>query len=201
MTQLDLFPPPAPPPLAPRVERTRKEVMTRAGLVTVYADDPQPFEIEVAGVTTVISYSGGFCTRTIDPPGSPYWSETGFRSFGAMLTDPVEIADWIQRYIDAPTAKGGCGGQLTQWWPGYVRHWRQSLAFELSFKSREEVWNQWGPEQWEDSWHRHDMKLADAMEQMREDGIDPNAVGKPSGFRGKWPRFEIERLNLQEKEV
>ena len=32
---------------------------------------------------------------------------------------------------------------------------------------------------------------ADTIEQMREDGVVPNAAGKPSHFKWKWPRFEV----------
>lgn len=190
--QLDLFAeraPVAPALIAQRMVRTRA---ARSPLIAVRADDPEPFETEVRGVPCVISYSGGFCTHAINPPGSPFWSETGFRSFGYALTDPGEIVAAIARYIDAPAKTGaGCDGTLHPWWPSYVLQWQQSLVFELSFASRDEVWNQWGPEKWEDCWHRHDMRLADAIEQMRAEGIDPNDVGKPTHFKGKWPRFDV----------
>lgn len=192
MIQLDLFAAQR-APVAP-VSLTPRKVMTRAArnpLIPVYGDGPDPFEVEVRGVPCVIGYSGGFCTHAINPPGSPFLSETGFRSFGLAMEDPEEIVAAIERYIDAPAKTGaGCDGKLRPWWPGYVLQWQQSLTFELSFPSREGVWNQWGPERWEDCWHRHDMRLADAIEQMREEGIDPNDVGAPAHYRGKWPRFD-----------
>ena len=146
------------------------------------------------GIPCVISWSGGFCTHAIEPAGSLFWSETGFRSFGFATIDPDEITERICGYVDAPTKAYGMGGKLVKWWPSYVLQWRQSLGFEIEmtkqYKGRERIWDQWGPEAWEDHWHRHDMRLQDAIEQMREDGIDPNDVGPPRGFSGKWPRFD-----------
>lgn len=190
--QYDLFTAaPTPPVVAPpRVMREIREVITRAACgraIRVYDGDPDPFEVEVRGIPTVIA--GGFCTRAIEGPGSAFWSETGFRSFGIPTCDPDEVRICIERYIDKD-----CGGKLTRWWPGYVTQWRQSLAFELEVTKqggRESVWAQWGPEKWEDCWHRHDMRLADAVDQMIAEGIDPNDVGPPSSFRGKWPRIDV----------
>lgn len=196
MMQLDLFaPPPAPPVVA--AQRISREVQTRAaqhdGLITVYSDDdPTPFEVEVRGAPCVIAWSGGFCTHAINPPGSLFWSETGFRSFGYAAIDRGEIEARICAYIDAPAKAYGMGGKLVKWWPGYVLQWRQSLAFEIEMTKqggREGTWNQWGPEAWAEHWHRHDAKLQAALDQMRADGIDPNDVGPSQGFKGKWPKF------------
>ncbi|OAN56912.1 hypothetical protein [Sphingobium sp. TCM1] len=198
MIQLDLFAPPPAPPVS-SVLRVSHTVQTRAaqhgGIITVYTeDDPEPFELTVRGVECVASWSGGFCTHAIGPAGSPFWSETGFRSFGVPTLDTDEIEAIICDYIDRPAKAYGCGGKLVRWWPGYVLQWRQSLGFEIEmtkqYKGREGVWGQWGPEAWADHWHRHDMKLQDALDQMREEGIDPNDVGPPRGFNGKWPKFE-----------
>ncbi|WP_103730227.1 hypothetical protein [Novosphingobium sp. HII-3] len=200
MTQFDMFaliePPASPPVWQPRPTH---EVQTRAyshgGRITVYTEgDPEPFELEVRGVPCVISWSGGFCTHAINPPGSLFWSETGFRSFGVPVLGTDEIDAIICDYIDKPAKAYGCGGKLVRWWPGYVLQWRQSLGFEIEMtakRGREHVWDQWGPEAWADHWHRHDMKLQDAMERMAEDGIDPNDVGPPRGFTGKWPKFAM----------
>lgn len=193
--QLDLFAEQAPPPvIVPQWQpRPSREVMTRAvsgRTIRVYDDECEPFEVEVRGVPCVIA--SGFCTHAIGPAGSPFWSETGFRSFGIATDDPGEVAAIIEAYIKRAEKAGGCGGKLTRWWPSYVLQWRQSLAFELSVTKdrggRAGIWDQWGPERWEDCWHRHDMKLADAIEQMREEGIDPNDVGPPASFKGKWPK-------------
>jgi len=197
--QLDMFAP-APPAQTVRERVNRREVKTRAfgrdGMIATYGDGwPDPFEVEVRGTPCVIGFSGGFCTHVINPPGSPFWSETGFRGFGLATADPAEIIDAIERYVDAPAKNGnGCGGKLGRWWPSYILKWQQSLAFELEMVrlhgSRAGIWDQWGPEAHEDHWHRHDMRLADAVEQMIEEGIDPNDVGKPAYFKGKWPKIE-----------
>jgi hypothetical protein len=193
-TQLDLF---APPPPAPHiyVPRQSAKVQTRAGEIAVYDDDYPPFELTVRGIDCVVSWSGGFCTHAVEPAGSLFWSETGFRSFGFTTIDQDEIAERICAYVDTPANNYGMGGKMVRWWPSYVLQWRQSLAFEIEMTTREGragVWGQWGPEAWEDHWHRHDMRLQDAIEQMRADGIDPNDVGKPAHFVGKWPTFSAE---------
>lgn len=212
--QFDMFTTPAPEPIDLAARHTaallawepanmvgrdkfgRPQVQTRAashdGIITLYDPEaPAPIEVEVRGTPCVLSFHGGYATHAVEPAGSLFWSETGFRSMGRMLTDPAEIIADIERYINAPARDGsGCGGKLLRWWPSYVRQWQQSLAFELQSTKecgREGVWDQWGPEAWEDHWHRHDMKLADAIEQMREDGINPNDVGPPHYFKGKWP--------------
>lgn len=184
----------------------RPMVQTRAssnGGVIMLCDPDQlePFEIEVRGVPCVVS-SGS--TYAIEPAGSPFWSETGFRSLLCGDADADAMLAIVERYITAPAKDGnGLGGKLTRWWPSYAIQWRQSLAFELSATKdagRAGVWDQWGPEKWEDHWHRHDMKLADAIERMIEEGIDPNDVGPPAHFRGKWPVVEIARLSPSQAE-
>lgn len=193
--QLDMFAPPPPPPVM-YVERPRKEIVTKAyggnHVMEVYADEPDPFEVEVRGIPTLIT--PGFCTYVIQPVGSLFWSGTGFRSFGNPLDDPDEIVVAIERYIDRPAKDGnGCGGKLERWWPMYITQWQQNLAFELNCcKDRSTVWAQWGPEKHAEHWASYDAKQAAAMSQMLADGIDPNDVGNPSHFKGKWPRFSIE---------
>lgn len=181
----------ASPRLPAHIRGECREVQTRAanrgGLITIYHEDtPEPFEVVVRGIPCVIAYSGGFCTHAIEPAGSPFWSETGFRSFGYMADDPAEIISFIERYIDAPTKNGaGMGGKLTRWWPGYALQWRQSLGFEL--ECGRGMWAQWGPERHAECWANHDRKLAEAVERMRIEGIDPNDVGPPAHFKGRWP--------------
>lgn len=180
-----------------RDQHGRPLIKTRAasddGIVTICdPDSPEPIEVVVRGIPTVISFHVGFCTHVIDGPGSPYWSETGFRSFtGYYKADPAWIIEQIEQFIAAPAKHGkGCGGKLTRWWPFYVETWRQSLAFELMYcKDRSTVWDQWGEDEWLARWEAHDRKLAESMEQMRAAGIDPNEIGPPSFFKGKWPTF------------
>lgn len=203
--QFDLFAAPAPEPVAVaiaagRAPRERTSVKTRAhqhdGMITLYGDGaPVPFEVVVRGVPCVIAYSGGFCTHAVDGPGSLFWSETGFRSFGQTLTDPAAIVAAIERYIDAPAKDGsGCGGKLKRWWPSYVLHWQQSLGFELSHGDRATMWGQWGPERHAEAWAKHDTRLAAQLARMRAEGIDPDDVGPPAHFRGTWPHFAQEGL-------
>lgn len=196
--QLDLFAPaPVAPPAHVYAPRITHDVQTRAyqhgGTITVYSEeDPEPFEMEVRGIPCVISWSGGFCTHAIGGPGSPFWSDTGFRSFGHNTLATDEIEALICGYIDAPVKSYGCGGKLDRWWPGYILQWRQSLRFEIEMTKRDGragVWNQWGPEKWTEHWGRHDERLADALDRMRADGIDPDDVGPGLGFKGSWPRF------------
>lgn len=186
-----------PPGMIGRDPHGRPQVRTRAashdGIITLYhPDTPLPIEVVVRGMPCVISYHGGYATHAIEPAGSPFWSETGYRSMGGMLTDPDEIVADIERYIDAPAKNGnGCGRKLKRWWPSYILTWHQSVAFELQYgKDRSQMWAQWGPEKHAEHWAKHDAQLAAALEQMRSEGIDPNDVGPPSYFKGKWPRFD-----------
>jgi hypothetical protein len=167
--------------------------MTRAACgraIRVHDDDFEPFEVEVRGIQCVIA--PGFCTHAIGPAGSPFWSATGFRSFGIATDNPGEVAAIIEAYIKRPEKAGGCGDKLTRWWPSYVLQWRQSLAFEIEIvkeRGREGVWSQWGPDRWKECWTGHDAKLAAAVARMQVEGIDPNHVGPPAHFKGKWPKI------------
>lgn len=204
MHQPDLFAPPAPPvqpnirkPCEPRPFRTR--AAQNDGIVNIYDEGyPDPFEIVVRGRPCVISWSGGvFCTHVIEPAGARFWSEAGFRSFGIALTDPDDIRDVIEAYIDKPAKAYGCGGKLERWWPDYVRWWRQSLDFELTMTrqlgGRDHIWDQWGRDEWVRIWRQHDERQAGFLIRMIDEGIDPNEVGAPSHFKGKWPRFDTVR--------
>lgn len=212
--QLDLFAAPTPTPrdlaaehrarilawepanMVGRDEHGRPQVQTRAaghgGIITLYTPgQAEPYELNVRGMECVVSNGS---THVIGDVGGRFWSETGFRSFSCGDVGPEDMRTMIEAHIDAPRSRdggGGLGGKLLRWWPSYVRQWQQSLAFELQHgKDRSTVWDQWGPEKWEDCWHRHDMALADAIEQMREEGIDPNDIGPPAHFKGKWPTFD-----------
>ena len=172
-----LDPPPAPPAWAPP---ERRKVMTRAYgeeyELEIYADSPEPFEIEVRGIPCLISYSGGFCTYAVARAGSEFWSGTGFRSFGLATQDPDKIRAAIEAYIDGPTKDGnGCGGKLTRWWPGWILQWCQNRTRDLEW-SREEVWTQWGEEKHAELWASHDAEQLAALERMKAEGIDPNEV-------------------------
>lgn len=171
----DLDPPPAAPIWTPEPERT---VMTRAyGCdyeMTLRGDAQEPFELEVRGIRCLIT--SGLCTYTLDGPGSPFWSETGFRSFGQSNVDPEEVREIIERYIDAPTKHGnGCGGKLTRWWPMWALQWAQSRERDFNW-NRDEVWTQWGPEKHAECWANHDADQLAAIIRMKAEGIDPNDV-------------------------
>lgn len=113
----------------------RPRVKTRAwsydGLVTLYNDrEPKPFEIVVRGVPCVVSFHGGPATHAITPPGTPFWSDTGYRSFMGGLTEPDDIVAMIEAFIDAPSRDGnGCGGKLKPWWPSCVLDVQQRRAY------------------------------------------------------------------------
>ncbi|WP_162559549.1 hypothetical protein [Tritonibacter mobilis] len=181
MTQLSfldtLDPPPQPKVWTPP---PRRKVMTRAYgedyELELYEEDPDPFEIEVRGIRCLISHSLGFCTYTLDGPGSLFWSDTGFRSFGNTTTDPDQICSLVEAYIDAPQKHGnGLGGKLVRWWPMYVRQWYSNRRFELS-QGRKNTWDQWGPERHAECWNNHDTKQLAALERMKAEGIDPDDV-------------------------
>jgi hypothetical protein len=156
----------------------RRDFTTRAYgseyVMKIGLDELDPIEIEVRGIPTLILFSFGWQTYTVQPAGSAYWSETGFRSFGGPQTDPDEIAAMIAAHIDS---KHGCKGKLTKWWPSYCLHWRQDKRFEKRFE-RSTTWDQWGPEKQKEHWDRFDARNAAALERMAVDGIDPEEVWK-----------------------
>lgn len=196
LSMLDmLVPPPAPAKEPVRwCDLPRRKVMARAydgeREFTVVDGQPEPFEIEIRGILCIISYSMGFCTHVIGAPGSPFWSETGFRSFGLDIEEPEAVRAAIERYIDAPTRHGnGCGGKLVRWWPSYVRQWQSDTSWSLTY-DRANMWTQWGPEKHAEIWASHDARRAEALARMWAEGIDPNEVGKPQHHKGRWPVFD-----------
>jgi hypothetical protein len=66
--------------------------------------------------------------------------------------------------------------------------WQQSLAFTHD-RDRASTWEQWGAERHRELWEKHDREQAEAIARMRADGIDPDDVGPPPYFKGKWPTF------------
>ena len=84
--QLDMFdvfnPPPEP---VAYVDPIMREVATHAygvnGLMSIRDDEPDPFEIEVRGILCLIRMNFGFSTYTVQPAGTLFWSETGYRSW------------------------------------------------------------------------------------------------------------------------
>lgn len=191
--QLDIFgllepPPPMAPEPVPAARRFQIQAYGGPYEVQCFGDVPEPFEITVRDVRATITYSGGFCTYVFDGPGSPFWSETGFRSFGLAIFDPQAVAEAIERYVDAPEKKGGCGGKLTRWWPRYVLQWQQARSWTMGL-DRAHVWDQWGPEKHAECWARHDATQAEALARMIAEGIDPNEVGPPDYHKGRWPKI------------
>lgn len=183
LSMLDLMMPPPPPVVAKPWEMPpTREFVTRAyGVVEpmeIRVDERDPIEIEVRGIPTLIRFSSCFQTYAVLPPGSDYWSETGFRSFaglerhldGELTTSLLE--EVIRANIDS---KHGCNGKLDKWWPHYCLQWRQNKAFADKFE-RSTTWDQWGPEKQAEHWASHDAKQAAALEQMAADGIDPDEV-------------------------
>jgi hypothetical protein len=177
-----MVPPPPPPARRPYEPPPRREFMTRAYGVCepmlIALDERDPIEIEVCGVPTLIRFSSGFCTYTVQPAGSPYWSETGFRSFaGYHVIDGPEFTESdcrqiIEAMIDS---KHGCNGKLTKWWPSYCLQWRQSREF-ANGRDRATTWDQWGPEKHVEHWANFDARQAAAEAQMLADGIDKEEV-------------------------
>ncbi|WP_157628332.1 hypothetical protein [Rhizobium leguminosarum] len=184
LSMLDLMMPPPPPPVRkPYAPPPRRDFMTRAyGVDTVMEialDERDPIEIEVRGIPTLIRFSSVFQTYAVKPPGSAYWSETGFHSFaglhqiaGTNEYSPDEIRQIIEAMIDS---KHGCGGKLTKWWPFYCLQWRQSKDF-ADRSERSSTWDQWGSEKQAEHWASHDAKQSAALERMAADGIDPDEV-------------------------
>lgn len=184
MEQLSMFglmEPPAPPPKAYEPP-PRRPFLTRAygeqHEMMIGLDEQDPVEMEVRGVPTLVRFSFGFQTYTVQPPGTLYWSETGFRSFAGYWTvggggiTEADAAFIINREIDS---KSGCNGKLVKWWPTYCLQWRQERAFEQKFK-RETTWDQWGPEKQAEHWANFDARQNAALARMAAEGIDPDEV-------------------------
>lgn len=172
LSMLDLMAPP-PIPYSPPV---RREVITRVYggeyPMEIGEDELDPVEIEVRGIPTLIRFGGGWQTYTVQPAGSLYWSETGFRSFYGSFFDRAGIVSMIEAHIDH---KNGCNGKLTKWWPSYALQWRQEKRFGASV-DRATTWAQWGREEHRENWARFDAGQAAAIERMRSEGIDPEDV-------------------------
>lgn len=183
LSMLDLMMPPTPTVAAKEwVAPPKRQFMTRAygveAMMEIGLDERDPIEIEVRGIPTLIRFSSFFQTYAVLPPGSMYWSDTGFRSFcgyqmhiDGELT-PAIIAEIISANIDS---KHGCNGKLTKWWPHYCLQWRQNKAFADKFE-RSTTWDQWGPEKQAEHWAAHDARQAAALERMAAEGIDPDEV-------------------------
>lgn len=122
---------------------------------------PAPIEMTIRGIRTVIAFGMGFGTHAIDPPGSPYWSETGFRSFTCSpTTDPDEIRSIIEAHIDAPTKNHmGLGGKLVTWWPVQIRQLQDYRRWSVEMPERD-----------------HGERIAALEAAVRADGFDPDVV-------------------------
>ena len=204
LSMMDLLCPPPPPPAPePYVEPARREVMTRAygvtALMSIRADERDPVEMDVRGTPCLIRFDFGFNTYAVQPPGSPFWSETGFRSWvngvwksdrGIVFEGTIDdVRRLIEAYIDAPVKKEGCGGKLVRWWPSYVLRWRDDLSWSIRYPNRAEIWAQWGPEKHAEVWAEHDRRISEAEARMWSEGIDPNEVGPPRHHKGPWPKI------------
>lgn len=193
LSMMDLLCPPPPPPVY--VPRPKRDVVTRAygeaaHVLSIDADAPDPVEVEIRGIPCLVVWDFGAAIYTVQKPGSLFWSSTGFRSMchgSASLDDVIAI---VEKHIDTPVSKMGAGGKLVRWWPWYVDSWRGNVAFELRHPDRSKVWEHFGPEKQAEAWAKRDRESAEALERMWAEGIDPNDVGAPSGFKGKWPTFE-----------
>lgn len=190
-SHLDLFDPPAPPPLVRPAVRSGigraygglREFLTQDG-------NPDPFEMTVRGVGCTVSYClGTFATTVADGVGSPFWSCTGYRSFGLALYGPDAVSGAVEDYIDRPVKRGGLGGRLVRWWPGWVLQWRDDRSLALTM-DRSTMWSQWGPERQAEELAGLDARIAAAEARMWADGIDPNEVGAPPSHVGAWPKVE-----------
>lgn len=134
-------------------------------------DDPDPIEVTVRGIRTVISFGFGIGTHAVEAPGTPYWSETGFRSFTGINAGPehaAEIVAAIERFIDAPAKDGnGCGGKLREWWPLSVLTLRDRRQYIVDHPDAY-------PKR-QDQWEREESA------RVRELGYDPDVVAP-------WPK-------------
>ncbi|MCB5411798.1 hypothetical protein [Pseudogemmobacter faecipullorum] len=196
LSMLDLWEP-KPEPVV-YVPRPRRTVLTRAYgeaaySMEIYEDSPDPVEIEIRGIPCLIVSAFGASTYTVQPPGSLFWSCTGFRSMATGGASVDEVIQLVEEHIDAPAAKSGLGGKLERWWPSYVTQWQQSLAYHGFADRSREHWGWCAREVGQAAiWADYDARQAEALARMISEGIDPNDVGPPSGFKGKWPRFSMD---------
>lgn len=152
----------------------------------------QKFRLVVRGMHVVVDNGFGLgfhLDETKAKPGSPCWSETGYRSFGGSREemDPVPgqgltPEGWAQgileRYIDQPKGKdgaGGLGGQLIAWYPHCVREWHQA-ASTVAGSPKRDMWEHLGKAEQAAIWAKVDARIAKAEAECRAIGVDPRTV-------------------------
>lgn len=208
--QLSMFDLLEPPPIkvepSAYIPRPRREVLTRAyGSETVLkidAEAPDPVEVQIRGIPCLIVMDYGLSTYALGVPGSLFWSETGYRSVGTSKASVDQVISMVEDHIDTPKSKMGLGGKLVRWWPGYVNRWQQSEAFHGAADRTKNHWGWCAREVGQDAvWADYDARQAAALARMLADGIDPNDVGPPPGFRGKWPLFEVEQAVEEQRKA
>ncbi|RWR30506.1 hypothetical protein D2T29_12610 [Sinirhodobacter populi] len=148
----------------------KRSVMTRAygrdTLMTIPDENPDPEEIEVNGIKTLIVWGFGPAVYAVEKPGSLFWSSTGFWSLSvANIRSNEEIAAHLVSRKPVP------------WWPLYVNMWRDDRSFFLRNPSVKE-----SPEQ--------SQRQAEYINRMFAEGIDPNAVDAPPQHKGAWPLYQ-----------
>ena len=202
MTQLSLLDILEPPPPRP-AERPKREVVTRAygragHVIRIDADAPDPLETVIRGMRGLIVWDFGVSTYALDPPGSLFWSGTGFFSLGVMRgTDLETVIRLVEQHIDAPTAKGGMGKKLVRWWPQSVRSWQDNLSWALRYDTPgTTMWDQWGPEKQAEAWANHRDTGAALTALLLAEGYDLNDIGPPRHHKGPWPRFDSNGARL-----
>lgn len=153
------------------------------------------FALDIRGCRTSINirsaiFSRGFETRSLDPEGSPYWSETGYRSWsawhdhihatkGISLPDAIRLS--IEGYIDGPTKDGGgCGGKLAPWWRSDVSSLRQA---------RNTLAQSWARDS-DTYWRLEERSCAVIVAR----GLDPDAVAP-------WPKGKAPKRTAARKPV
>ena len=194
LSMLDLWMPASEP--APYVPRPRREVLTRAyGRETVLkidAESPDPVEVEVRGIPCLMVQDYGLSTYALQPPGSLFWSSTGFRSIatrGASIEDGIAL---VEEHIDTPVKKYGLGGKLERWWPHYITDWLSRVSWQARYDfPGTTMWDQWGPEEQAEAWRAHREKTAALQAQIMAEGYDLNSFEPPKGHTGKWPKFPV----------
>lgn len=194
LSMMDVLCPP--PPEEEYVPIVRRDVITNAyGKETrlqLPLDAPDPVEVMIRNIPCLVVWDFGASIYATQPCGSLFWSETGYRSMAHSAASIEQVIELVEAYIDAPKAKCGLGGRPKRWWPLWVLQWQQSLAFILQYgQDRSKLWAQWGPERHAEIWSKRDAEHADALNRMRKAGIDPNEVGPPDSFKGKWPQFTV----------
>ena len=169
MSLLDLMEPPVEP--VEWTPRPKRQVTTRAyGRETVLeidAENRDPVEVEISGIPTLIVWDFGPAVYALTAPGTMFWSGTGFWS---LTGNPGGVDDLVKVIATR---------KPEPWWLLYVCNWRQHVEWTLRADDYTE------PPQVA-------ARQSAAIAQMLADGIDPNDVGPPPRFKGKWPRFSTE---------